>query len=104
VQSVVITTTVVSSNPAHGEVHFIQQYGIKFVSELSGIPLSSTNMTDRHDIIEKNILLKMSLDTITIALTLHKMIHFAIDLQSVTFVSYTCKLTNVLFKIALNCS
>ena len=102
-QLVVITATVVSSDPAHGEMHSIQ-YGIKFVSELSSIPLSSTNMTDRHDIIEKNILLKVALDTITIALTLHKMIHITIDLQSVTFVSYTCKLTNVLFKIALNCS
>ena len=84
-QSVPITTTVVSSNYVHGEEHSIQQYVIKIVSELSGIPPSSNNMTDHHNIIEKNILLKVALDTITIALTLHKMIHFAIDLQSVTF-------------------
>jgi hypothetical protein len=31
VQSVPITTTVVCSNPAHGKVHSIQQYVIKFV-------------------------------------------------------------------------
>jgi hypothetical protein len=35
VQSVPITTTkVVSLNPAHGEVYSIQQYVIKFVSDL----------------------------------------------------------------------
>ena len=34
VQSVPITTKVVSSNPVHGEVHSIQHYMIKFVSNL----------------------------------------------------------------------
>ena len=34
VQSVPITTEVVSSNHAHGEVYFIQLYVIKFVSDL----------------------------------------------------------------------
>ena len=34
VQSVPITTKVVSLNPAHGEVYLIQHYVIKFVSEL----------------------------------------------------------------------
>ena len=34
VQSVLITTKVVSSNPVHGEVNLIQHYVIKFVSEL----------------------------------------------------------------------
>jgi hypothetical protein len=33
-QSVPITTEVVSSNPVHGEVYSIQQYVIKFVSDL----------------------------------------------------------------------
>ena len=33
-QSVPITTNVVSSNPAHGEVYLIQRYVIKFVSDL----------------------------------------------------------------------
>jgi hypothetical protein len=33
-QSVPITTNVVSSNPAHGEVYSIQHYVIKFVSDL----------------------------------------------------------------------
>ena len=34
VQSVPITTKVVSSNTVHGEVHSIQHYVIKFVSNL----------------------------------------------------------------------
>ena len=34
VQSVHITTNVVSSNPADGEVYSIQHYVIKFVSDL----------------------------------------------------------------------
>jgi hypothetical protein len=34
VQSVPITTKVVSYNPAHGEVYLIQHYVIKFVSNL----------------------------------------------------------------------
>jgi hypothetical protein len=33
-QTVPITTNVVSSNPAHGEVYSIRQYVIKFVSDL----------------------------------------------------------------------
>ena len=33
-QSVPITTKVVNSNPAHGEVYSIQHYAIKFVSDL----------------------------------------------------------------------
>jgi hypothetical protein len=34
VQSLPITTKVVSSNPVHGEVYSIQHYVIKFVSNL----------------------------------------------------------------------
>ena len=34
VQSVPITTKVVSSNPVHGEVYSIQRYLIKFVNDL----------------------------------------------------------------------
>ena len=70
VQSVSITTIVVSSNPTHGEVYPIQHYVIKFVSVLqqvvvfSGTPVSSTNKADRHDITE--ILLKVALKTITL--------------------------------------
>jgi hypothetical protein len=58
VQSVPITTKVVSSNPVHGEVRSIQHYVIKFVSDLRqvwfspGTPVSSTNKTDVHDIAE----------------------------------------------------
>ena len=56
---------------AHGEVNSIQQYVIKFVSELAasrwfspGTPVSSTIKADFHDIIE--VLLKVELNTITI--------------------------------------
>jgi len=37
VQSVPITTEVVSSHPAHGEVHSRQHYMIKFVSDLQHV-------------------------------------------------------------------
>jgi hypothetical protein len=37
VPSVPIITTVVSSNPVHGEVYSIQQYVIKFVSDLGQV-------------------------------------------------------------------
>jgi hypothetical protein len=36
-QSVPITTTVVSLNPVHGEVYSIQHYVIKFVSDLQQV-------------------------------------------------------------------
>jgi hypothetical protein len=36
-QSVPITTTVVSSNPVHSEVYSIQNYVIKFVSDLQQV-------------------------------------------------------------------
>ena len=66
-QSVPITTKVVSSNSAHGEVYSIQHWVIRFVSDLRlgrwFSLVSSTNETDRHDITE--ILLKVALNTIT---------------------------------------
>jgi hypothetical protein len=71
VQSVPITTKVVSSNPIHGKVYSIQHYMIKFVSDLSvvtgwwfslGDLVSSTNKSDCHNITE--ILLKVVLITI----------------------------------------
>jgi len=37
VQSVPITTKVMSSNPVHGEVYSIQHYVIKFVSNLQQV-------------------------------------------------------------------
>jgi|JYMV01.1.fsa_nt_gi methylthioribose-1-phosphate isomerase len=68
-QSLPITTKVVSLNPVHGEVYLIQHYVIKFASDLLQVggfslstPVSSTNKTDRHDITE--ILLKVALNTI----------------------------------------
>ena len=55
-QSVPITTKIVNSNLDHGEVYSIQHY-VKFVSDLRqvsgffpGIPFSSINKTDHHDI------------------------------------------------------
>ena len=60
--------TVVSSNPADGEVYSIQLYAIKFVSDFRQVGgflrVSSTNKTDRHDITE--ILLKVALSTTTL--------------------------------------
>ena len=53
VQSVPITTNVVSLNHVHGEVYWIQHYVIKFVSYFTtgrqfslGTPVSSTNETN----------------------------------------------------------
>ena len=68
-QSVHITTNV-SLNPVHDEVYTMQNYVIKFVSDLRqvglwfspGTPVYSSNKTDRHDITE--ILLKVALSTI----------------------------------------
>jgi hypothetical protein len=64
-QSVPITTNIVSSNPAHGMVYSIQHYVSQWFSP--GTPVSSTNKTDCHDITE--ILLKVALNTITLTLT-----------------------------------
>ena len=63
-QSVPITTNVVSLNPAHGEVYSIQHDVIKFVNDSM---YSSTNKTDNHDITK--ILLKVALNTITLHCT-----------------------------------
>ena len=54
VQSVPMTTKIVSSNDAHGGMYLIQHYVIKFVSDLIaaggwfslGTTVSSTNKTD----------------------------------------------------------
>ena len=69
VQWVPITNEVVSSNPVHGEVHSIQNYVIKFVSDLRQVggflrvlwfppPIKLTP----HD--KTEILLKVALNTI----------------------------------------
>jgi len=67
-QSVPLTTKIVSSNPIHSKVYSIQHYVIKFVSDLRqdqwfspGSPVSSINKTDRHSITE--ISLKVVLNT-----------------------------------------
>ena len=63
-----ITTNIVSSNTAHGEVYLMQHYVMKFVSDLRQVggttPDSSTNKTDCHDITE--ILLIVVLNTIAL--------------------------------------
>ena len=64
VQSVPISTKVVSSNSADGEVYSIQHYVIKFVST------PKTNKTDRYDVSE--ILLKVVLNTMIIILKLYR--------------------------------
>jgi len=67
-QSVPITTKVVSSNLARGEVYSIQHYVIMFVGYFSPGTLVSTPIEiDRHGITE--ILLKVALNTITLTLT-----------------------------------
>jgi len=66
-QSVPITTKVVSSNPTHGEVYSIQHYVIKFFSDLRQVsgfhrfpPLIKLTATITE------LLLKVSLNTITL--------------------------------------
>ena len=56
-QSVPITTNVVSSNPTHGKVYLIQHYVIN-------LQVSSTNKTNRNYITE--IFLKVALNTQTL--------------------------------------
>ena len=57
VKSVTITTYFVSSIPTHGEVYLIQHFVHKFISDLrqvvvfAGYSVSSTNRSDRHDIL-----------------------------------------------------
>ena len=58
-----ITTNVVSSNPAHGEVYAIQLYMIHFVSNLRQVFSGSSGFL-RHDITE--IVLTVALNSITI--------------------------------------
>jgi len=56
---------VVSSNPAHGEVYWIQHYVIRWHAVgMWFSPVSSNNITDRHDITE--ILLTVALNTLTL--------------------------------------
>ena len=75
-----------SLNPAHGEVHSIQYYVIKFVSDLQqvafypGTSVSSTNKPDRQDITE--ILLKVALNTITLILESKFVFHGLLAMNS----------------------
>ena len=71
-QSVPITTNVVGSNSTHGEVHLIQHYVIKFVSDLRQISgflrvlqfPPPIKLIAKIDITE--ILLKVALNIITL--------------------------------------
>jgi hypothetical protein len=74
-QSVYITTEVVSSNLAHGEVYSILHYVNKVCQWLAAglwfspcTPDPFTNKTDHHDIVE--ILLKVAVNILTLILTL----------------------------------
>jgi hypothetical protein len=61
-QSVPITTKVVSSKPVHGEVYSMQHYVIKLIVSDLGTPVSSTNKIAGQNITE--ILMKVLLNTI----------------------------------------
>ena len=68
-QSVLITTNVVSSIPAHDDVHSIQDDMIKFINCTSVVSSAKKKITP-HDIIK--LLLKVALNIITLTLTQHK--------------------------------
>ena len=81
-QSVLITTKVVSWGPVHGKVYSIQHFVINFVSKVAtgqwfspGIQVSHNSKTDRQDITE--ILLQVALNTI------HQTIHCKITVPYV---------------------
>ena len=97
-QSVPITTKVVSLNPTHGEVYSIQHYVIKFVSDLrqvGGSPVFSTNKTDCHDITE--LLLKVVLNTITLKINIY---FFSIHVQtSIIFNTVQIKLFQIILEL-----
>jgi len=108
VQSVPVTTKVVSSNPVHGKVYSIQYYLIKFVSDLrrvSGflwvlrfpppIKLTATNKTE--------ILLIVALNTINLNY------EPPIDISHLTFFCYLSLVTSIInyyksFKVDINSS
>jgi len=69
-QSVPITTKVVSSNPTYDVAYSTQHYVINFSVTCAGqwfslgTRVSSTNKTDRHDVTV--ILLKVAMNTLTV--------------------------------------
>jgi hypothetical protein len=67
VQPVPITTNVVSTNPADGEVYSIQPYIMQFVSDMRQVgDFLCFRTTNRHDLTE--ILLKVALNAIILTL------------------------------------
>ena len=115
-QSVPITTNVVSSNPAHGEVYSIQHYMIKFVSDLQQVGnflrvLRFPPPIHLIDIIVQDIteiLLKVALNPLTQTgfslLKLHTRIMVIVfpQLYFVHFQSRNSCLNNIVLKMALN--
>jgi hypothetical protein len=103
-KSVPIFTNHVRSNPVHGEVYLIQHYVIKFVTDLRqvavfslGTPVSSTNKTNRHDIIE--LLLKMVLNIITLTLSEPDFVIKTILVLTIVYVSIS--IINYMVKMIL---
>ena len=82
-QLVPITTNVMNSNPAHGEMYSMQHYVIKFVSDfwqvgdfLQILRFPPVIKLSRHDITE--ILLNVALNTILPTLTLNCDLHYRV--------------------------
>jgi hypothetical protein len=116
VQSVSITTKVLSSNPTLGEVYLIQHYVIKFVIDLwqvggflSVLQFPPPIKTDCHDI--TGILLKVVLNTITHNPTLYCSYMLLTCDRSVVFSGYSGfstkktdrhNITEILLKVVLN--
>ena len=99
-QSVHITTKVVSLNPAHDEVYSITTLCISFsvssgMSAVScGILVFSINKIDRQDTTE--VLLKVALNTITLTLTINSQFESKFNIQTYT-VSMKWKFNNLVF-------
>jgi hypothetical protein len=69
-ESMPITTKVVSLNPAYGEVYLLQCYVIKLSVTCGRAVVFSTNKTDGYNITE--ILLKVVLNTINLEMIMCK--------------------------------
>ena len=94
IQSVPITTNVVSSTPAHGEMYSIQHYVIKFVSDLRQVHgflrvfwFPPKIKSIHHNITE--VLLKVALNTITLTLN-SRFASFRLDSKIISFFPHVC--------------
>jgi len=97
-----ITTNILSSNDAHGEVYLIQHYLSVTWEKVGGflrvLRFPPTNNTDHYDITE--ILLKAALSTI--ALQVYKFSEITIDYCGETCLSQTLKKTQSFINPTLN--